>query len=129
MSSTTKKTPIDPASKEYEDSLMTTSQMYRALSDFERSIKNENDIKKNRIANEIANFGNQYVEEIEIKHQIKEDERQDMVNFIIRNKKLDMPKVREIKNMPYEDVKSIYIKAKDEKKSWYRLLIEYLMGW
>lgn len=129
MSSTTKKAPIDPKSKEYAESLLTTTQMYHQLSEYERSIKEENDIKKRKIASEISKMGDVYIDEIDRKHQEKENERLDMIDYVIHNTKENIIKVKELKNMPYEDVKSIYIKAKDYKKSWWRLFIEFIMGW
>lgn len=129
MSSTTKKTPIDPKSKEYADSLMTTSQMYRALSDYERSIREENDIKKRKIADEISKMGNIYLQEIDDKHELKEQERLDMIDYVVGNTGQKFAKVRDLNNMSYDEIKSIYIKAKDSKKSWYRLFIEFIMGW
>lgn len=129
MSSTTKKTPVDEESQEYIDSLETTPQMYRALSDYERTLKDENDKKKSMIAREIANMGEVYIDEIETKHEEIEIERLDMIDFIIQTTEQKLVKARDLRNMSHEEVKSIYIKAQDTKKPWYRLLIEYLMGW
>lgn len=129
MSSTTKKTRIDPKSKEYVDSLMTTSDMYRALSDYERSIKEENDIKKRRIAKEIENMGQHYLDEIDRKNQEKENEKNEMIKSIVSLKDESFIKLSDLNEMSYDEVKSIYIKVMDSKKPWYRLFIEFIMGW
>jgi hypothetical protein len=129
MSSTTKKTPIDPKSKEYADSLQTTFDMYRELSDYERSIREEDNAKKRLIAKEIELMGEKFINEIDTKHALKEEERQEMVDYIIHNTQQTLVMKRDLDHMTYEEVKSIYIKAQDTKKPWYRLLLEYLMGW
>lgn len=129
MSSTTKKTLIDKKSQEYIDSLQTTSQMYRALSDYERAVKEENDHKKKMFAKEVANMGEVYMEEIDTKHEEIENERLDMIDFIIETTEEKLVKVRILRKMSHEEVKSIYLKAQDSNKPWYRLLIEFFMGW
>ena len=129
MSSTTKKAPIDSDSKEYAESLETTQQMYQALSDYERSLKDETNQKKSMIAREIDRMGEVYMDEIDEKFEILEEERQEMVDYIIHNTQQTLVKKRELDNMTHGEVKSIYIKAQDTKKPWYRSFIEYLMGW
>lgn len=128
MSSTTKRTPIDKESQEYLDTLMTTPQMYRALSDYERSIKEENDVKKRMIANEIAAMGDIFIQEIDEKHELIEEERLDMIEFIIQTTKEELVPAKELRNMSHDEVKSIYVKAQDSKKSWYQLLLEFITG-
>lgn len=128
MSSTTKKTPIDKKSQEYLDSLETTEQLFRNLSDYERMCREENDQKKRMIAEEIASMGEHYVEEINNKHKQKEEERLDMIDYIIETTKEKLVKAYDLKQMTYEEVKSIYVKAQDSKKSWFTLLIEFIMG-
>ena len=103
--------------------------MYKALSDYERSIKEESNQKKSAIAREIARMGEVYMEEIDEKFEIEEEERQEMVDYIIHNTQQTLVKKRELDNMTHGEVKSIYIKVQDTKKPWYRNLIEFLMGW
>lgn len=128
MSTKTKSPLIDKESQEYLDSLETTPQMYRALSDYERSISEENDSKKRMIAKEIANMGDQYMKEIDNKHEIIENERLNMIQFIIQTTEQTLVPAKELRKMSYDEVKSIYVKAQDTKKPWYQLFIEFIIG-
>lgn len=129
MSSTTKYPLIDADSIKANDELETTEQLYRGLSDYERSIKDENDSKKRLVADEIARMGEHFIDEIDTKEQLKEEERQDMIEFIVSTTEQKLVKVSELNNMNHEEVKPYYLKAQDHSKPWYRLMIEFLMGW
>ena len=129
MTLTTKKTKIDPNSQDETDSLDTTSDLYRKLSDYERIEKEQTNQKKNRIAREIEAMGDQYIEEIDTKNELKEQARMDMVDFIINKTEQNLVRTKDLYDMPYEDVKSIYVKAQDYNKSWGRIFLEFLMGW
>ena len=129
MTLTTKKTKIDPDSQDETDSLDTTSDLYRKLSDYERIEKEQTNQKKNRIAREIEAMGDQYLEEIDTKNELKEQARMDMVDFIINKTEQNLVRTKDLYDMPYEDVKSIYVKAQDYNKSWGRIFLEFLMGW
>jgi hypothetical protein len=129
MSSTTKYPLIDKNSIKESEELETTEQLYRSLSDYERMVKDENDSKKTMIANEIARMGEQFIDEIDTKEKLKEDERLDMIEYIISTTEQKLVKVRDLNNMNHEEVKPYYLKAQDQSKPWYRLFIEFLMGW
>ena len=129
MTLTTKKTKIDQDSQDESDSLATTSDLYRQLSDYERQEKDQTEQKKNRIAREVERMGDQYLEEIDNKHELKEQERMDMIDFIIIKTKEDLVRSKDLYDMPIEEVKSIYVKAQDYDKSWVRIFLEFLMGW
>ena len=129
MTLTTQKTKIDPNSQDETDSLDTTSDLYRKLSDYERIEKEQTNQKKNRIAREIEAMGDQYIEEIDTKNELKEQARMDMVDFIINKTEQNLVRTKDLYDMPYEDVKSIYVKAQDYNKSWGRIFLEFLMGW
>ncbi len=129
MTVTTKKAKIDPNSQKETDALDTTSDLYRKLSDYERIEKNQTEQKKNRIAREIDQMGEHYLTEIDMKNEVKENERMDMVDFIINKTEQNLVKSKDLYDMPYEDVKNIYVKAQDYNKSWGRIFLEFLMGW
>lgn len=129
MSSISKKQSINSKSEKETDKLQKTFDLYHDFAEYEKSIKEEGDVKKIMIANEIARMGEAYIQEIDIKQEEKEKERQEMVDYIIQTTEQTLVKKRDLDVMSYEEVKSIYIKAQDTKKSWYRLLFEFLMGW
>jgi len=129
MSSTTKYPLIDKNSIKELEGLETTEQLYRGLSDYERMIKGENDSKKMMIAAEIARMGEQFIDEIDTKDQLKEEERLNMIDYIISNTEQKLVRVSELNNMNHEEVKPYYLKAQDQSKPWYILIIEFLMGW
>lgn len=129
MSSTTKYPLIDENSIKELAELDTTEELYHKLSEYERMVNEENDSKKMMIANEIARMGEHYIEEIDTKETLKEEERLDMIEFIISTTEQKLVKVSELNNMTHEEVKPYYVKAQDQSRPWYRLIIEYLMGW
>lgn len=129
MSSTTKKTPIDPESQKRADELKTTFDLYHEYSEYERKVKEENEMRKKHIASEIAKNANTFIEEINKKEEIKEQERQEMGIYILKETQETIIKKVELDNMTHEEIKSIYVKVKDSKKPWYKLLLEFIMGW
>lgn len=129
MTSTTKKKSINLNSIDDVNKLKTTVEMYRDLSDFERSLKEDVDRKKKSIVKDIEDMGSVYLDEINKKNALKENERLNMVDYIITNTKEKLVRVKNLNNMSYDEVKNIYIRAKHTKKSWFRMLIEFTMGW
>lgn len=123
MTVTTKKPRIDPNSQKEADELDTTSDLYYKLAEYETNQK------KDRIAREIESMGSRYLNEIDVKNELKEQERRDMIDFIINKTEQNLIKSKELYDMPIEDVKSIYLKAQDYNKSWVRIFFEFLMGW
>jgi len=129
MTVTTKKIKIDPDSQNETESLATTSDLYRQLSDYERQEREQTEQKKNRIAREIERMGVQYLEEIDNKNKLKEQERLNMIDFIIDKTKEKLVRSKYLYDMSIEEVNSYYIKAQDYNKSWIRIFFEFLMGW
>ena len=129
MSSTTKKTPIDPESQRQADELQTTFDLYREYSEYERKVKEENEMRKRHMASEIARDAEHFINEIDQKEELKEQERQEMGLYILKETQETVVSKAELDNMTHEEIKSIYIKVQDSKKPWYRLLLEFLMGW
>ena len=129
MTVTTKKTKIDPDSQLETDSLDTTSDLYRKLSDYERQERDQTEKKKQRIAREIERMGEEFIDEIDNKQELKEQERMDMIDFIINKTEQNLVKSKVLYDMPIEEVKSIYVKAQDYDKSWVKIFFEFLMGW
>lgn len=129
MTLNTKKVKIDPNSKEEADALDTTSDLYRKFSEYERQERDETNQRKNRIAAQLEAMGEEMLDEIDQKHELKEQERMDMIDVIIDKTKDNLVRPKELYTMSYEDVKSIYVKAQDYNKSWGRILLEFVMGW
>ena len=129
MSSTTKPTPINAESIKKAAELDTTSDLYRKLSEYERSEMEQTNRKKNMVAREMESMGEIYLNEIQVKEEEKESSRLDMIDYIITNTKDELVKPKTLYDMSYEDVKIIHLKAQDNDKSWFRLITEFVMGW
>ena len=75
MCTKTRKAPIDPKSKKIVEAQLTTDDLYRELDNSIRLEKEDNERKKNRLAREIVEQGDNLLKEIEEKQQKKEQER------------------------------------------------------
>src|SRR5690242_17883710 len=112
MTTSKKKVNISKESKEEADQLKTTVELYRELSDYERMIAHENDRKKNKMARDLALNGEEYVDEIQTKFTLKEEERIKNVEYILKNATKDKyGSSRQLYDMSYEEVNSIYTKV------------------
>jgi hypothetical protein len=120
MSSTTKKPPISKKSQEYADSLLTTDDEYRNLDRYLRANQEQLNIKKRRLAREIASEGEIHLREIEEKNRERETRRMQMVEFIYTNSKETFITLKELKDLPFDDVAPIYSKVKEWKKPWWQ---------
>lgn len=127
MSSRTKKPVISAASAKEADELETTFDLYKDLADYERRVREENDRRKNRIAREIEQMGESYLSEIDEKFERKEKEKIQLVQDILKSSGKKYGDSDTLYRMPYEEVKSIYNKVLESKKSWYRKLFEFFM--
>lgn len=129
MSSTTKKARISEESKELIESFQTTTDLYKSLDDYMRDSNKTTQKAKERLANEIADMGEKFIDEIEQKEIARDNEKQEKITFIAR-KTGDLHGSKEkLYSMSYEDVDSIYIKVKESKKNWFRQIIDFLMSW
>lgn len=129
MSSTTKKIIIDPDSRKIVDELKTTDDLYRDVAAYERQIKKENERRHNVLARAIADTGDELLQEVEFKHQVKEEERIAMVEKIYNLTGEKIITVQKANNLPIEDLKPYVIQAEELGKPWYRKLLDFLMGW
>jgi hypothetical protein len=123
MSTTSKRAPIDPKSKEELENLMTTEDSYRELDAYIRLLKEEEAARKRRLTREVVEVGDEMVAEIEEKHIKREQERIEMMEKIFEISKEEFLTVKEMKEMPYEDIKKTYGDVLEWKKPWWRKLI------
>jgi hypothetical protein len=70
MSTKTKKINVDPNSKRITDELETTTDLYRSLAEYERQLKEEEERKKNRVAEQIYSIGDEMVDDIKQKQLV-----------------------------------------------------------
>jgi len=123
MSSRTKKAPIDPESTKRVKSELTTDDMYRELDSYLRARKQEDNIKKRRLADKIVNEGEQLMQEIQEKNIAVEEERLTMIEYIFTNSQEKFVELKELKQMEYGEVKKLHAKVTEWKKpAWRKFL-------
>lgn len=123
MSTTSKKPIIDPKSKEMLKQELTTADMYRELDQYLRLRKKEENIKKSRMINKIIDDGENLVREIEEKNTVHEKKRIQMIEYIYFHSKEKFITIKELKDLPYEDVQNIYKTVIEWEKPWWKKLI------
>ena len=129
MSSTTKKVRIDPKSRRIVDELKTTDDLYRDAASYERQLLEDNKRKLGNLARKISTQGDELIQEVEHKHQAKEEERIAMIEQIYKLSGEQLITVKDAQNQPIEDLSPLLIKAKELGKPWYNKLLDFLMGW
>jgi len=123
MSTSTKKAPIDPKSKAELESQLTTYDMYHQLDEYMRQKKQEQEIKKRSLARKIEAQGPELLKEIEEKNIRVEEERIEMIEYIITNTQEDFGTLKELKEMEYGELKKIQARVVERKKpAWRKFL-------
>jgi hypothetical protein len=128
VSTTSKKPFIDPDSEEFKNSLKNTDDLYRDISEDRRRIKEDLERQKSFIVKKVFDEGENFLGDIEKKNHAKEIEKNNMVNEIVALHKNKYGKANQLYAMSHEEIKSIYVKAKESKKSFIRRLFEFFMG-
>lgn len=123
MSTTSKKAKISEESKKFTESLLTTDDEYRNLDKYLRASKDENNVRKRKLARDIASDGEKYLQEIEEKNKDRENKRMSMIESIYSNSQEKFIPLKELKQLPYEDVVDIHNKVNEWKKPWWRKVI------
>ena len=129
MSIISKKLIIDPKDTEKINELKTTTEMYQEYDEFLRKTKQEQEKKKEILANRFYRIGNEMIEEIENKREEEREERNNKIKFILKNFKNNSIKKSKLNNLNNEDLESIYIKVKESKIPWLKKLINFIMNW
>lgn len=126
MSSRTKKPLIDKKSEEEFKSIKTTEQLYRDYDLYLQEQIEEQNRKRNKLAEALYRENNEGlgIEEVEANNRRREEERNDCIRYIIKNAEGKFCTNNELYEMDYDEVKRIYLKAQDTKKSWFRKIIE-----
>ena len=128
MTSRTKNPPISEESKKMSESLPKTADLYMELSQFEREQKEITDRKKSSVALDIIANGEEYINEIDEKWQEKDEERMQMIEYLISNTGSKHGTSKKLYQLSHEEIKSIYDKELDNKKPWWKKLIEFFFG-
>jgi len=123
MCTKTRKAPIDPKSKKIVEAQLTTDDLYRELDNSIRLEKEDNERKKNRLAREIVEQGDNLLKEIEEKQQKKEQERASMMQYIYENSKEKFIKIEKLSKLDFDETKEIYERVVEWKKPWWKKLI------
>ena len=123
MSSTTKKAKISEESKAFSESLLSTDDEYRNLDKYLRANRHQLEVKKRRLAREVSFEGEQHLKEIEEKNREREQRRMQMVEFIYTNSKEKFITIKELKDMPFDDIVPIYDQVNEWLKPWWRKAI------
>lgn len=123
MSSTTKKTIIDPEDKRLVDAFPSTADLYREVDAQLRQFKEEDKRKKRVLVKQTLNDGEELFQEIEDKRIAKEEERVIMIEYIYKNSKEKFVTLKEAKNLPYDDIKRIHNQVVENKKPMWRKII------
>lgn len=129
MSSTTKKTIIDPKSRKIADELETTADLYRGLAEYERQLKEEDNLKKQRLARQMYEIGDEMVSEIKEKENINNIKKAEIIEELYKLSKEELITIKEANEMSIEELNPILFKAKDLNKPWYIKFLDFLMGW
>lgn len=123
MSTRTKKAPIDPNSiKEMEEQL-STIELYREWDEYLRMEKDEQERKKRRFAREIVESGAELVQEIEEKNLEREEKRIELIEEIYKTANETIISLKELKDLPLEEIIPIHKKIIELKKPWWRQII------
>lgn len=123
MSTTSKKAPIDPKSKEKAENLLTTADAYRELDAYLRAVNAETSIRRKGMARNIADVGEEMVAEIEEKNKEREKKRIQMIEFIYDKSKEEFVTLKEANKLPFEEIGVIYQRVVETKKPWWRQLV------
>ena len=79
--------------------------------------------KKNKLANEFQELGDNYLTEIDRKKRRKKVKQSKLIPYILKHRK-DMHTEEELLSYSYEDIQEIYDEIKAEKRSWLVKLFE-----
>ena len=123
MSTTSKKTIINPEDKKYVESLPTTADLYREVDQQIRIFKEEEKRRKKVLVRETVEHGEELLQEIEEKRIAKEEKRVEMIEYIYDTSKEEFVTLKETKNMPYEEVEKVYNNVKEYYKPWWRKVV------
>jgi acyl carrier protein phosphodiesterase len=92
---------------------------------FVKHLEEDTHRKKNRIAFEIEELGNNFIGEIERKNKLKKEKSNKLIPFILKYCS-DKYSEKELEEYSYEDVKDIYDDLKNEHQSFFSKLINFI---
>lgn len=102
-------------------------QIYGELELESSVIKKENDRKLKSFTDNIISVGDKLVDEIERKNIEKENQRFQMITYIIKKTKSKLISQSKLEELSYDEVLRYYQKAK-EYKPWYVEMFQFLIG-
>lgn len=129
MSSISKKAKISEENKKIIESFTTTTQLYHSLDQYIREYKKRTGNEKERVAKEISELGNSFVNEMELKFQEAEIQKEREISEIFKKSGERFGNKRQLHSMSHEEVHSIYIKMTESRKSWFTKFMDFLMAW
>jgi len=128
MSSTTKKPKINPESTQRVEETPTTADLYLEHDRYVAFINKDSERKKMSFLRDVESNGETYVDEIDERLELEEDERIDNIEYIYKKSKDKYGTLRELNNMDYEEVKRILFKIQETEKSIWTRLFEFFFG-
>lgn len=103
-------------------------ELYNELDKDNNLITRDLEFKKKGFANEINEFGDELIKNINEKVKNKEKVRLEKIKYILKYGKDKFGTKEELEDTPLEDIESIYIQVKEQKKPWLIKLFEVLIG-
>lgn len=101
--------------------------IYDELNLEKKIIEEENKRYLNQFISKLTSEGDLLINEIEEKEREKEEERLNMITYILNKTKSKLTSENKLKNMTYDEVLKYYKKA-EEFKPWYVHILNMLIG-
>ena len=133
MSTKTTSPKISEESRNKIENFKTTQQLYNDLDDYIRTNKKTSDHAKQRVAKQISELGDDFINELEQNEEqntVKYKEYAEKVETIIKLSGSKHGTLEKLNDMTYEEIDSIYNKVLlDSKKGFWNKLFDFLMEW
>jgi hypothetical protein len=129
MSTKTKKPVISEESINKVEELETTLNLYQMIDDERRDAEKVQQQFKQRFAKNIAEHGDELVEQMAANQAKAEEKKAEQILFILRKSGDRNGSRPELEAMTYEKINRIYIRVKESRKSWFRRFIDFVMSW
>jgi DNA replication initiation complex subunit (GINS family) len=133
MSTKTTSPKISEESRKKIENFKTTQQLYNDLDSYIRTNKKTSDRAKQRVANQISELGDDFINELEQNEEqdtVKYKEYAEKVETIIKLSGSKHGTLEKLNDMTYEEIDSIYNKVLlDSKKGFWDKLFDFIMEW
>jgi DNA replication initiation complex subunit (GINS family) len=133
MSTKTTSPKISEESRKKIENFKITQQLYNDLDSYIRTNKKTSDRAKQRVANQISELGDDFINELEQNEEqdtVKYKEYAEKVETIIKLSGSKHGTLEKLNDMTYEEIDSIYNKVLlDSKKGFWDKLFDFIMEW